>query len=82
MRIGRFLETNRPERYHKVSQEDSDEGICCSVNYCTSKDSMHDPVVSTYNSAGYDVDFEGTFFATNSFVRDMAWASAKLNNAP
>ena len=21
-------------RYHKVSQKNSEEGICCSVNYC------------------------------------------------
>ena len=29
--------TNREERYHKVSQNSSHEGICCSVNYCRSK---------------------------------------------
>ena len=23
-------------RYHKVSQRNSEEGICCSVNYCRS----------------------------------------------
>lgn len=47
--------------YHKVSQDSSDEGICCSVNYW------------------YDMDFEGTFYASNVFVRDMAWASTELD---
>ncbi len=32
--------------------------------------------VRAYESAGYDMDFDGTFYASNSFVRNMAWAVA------
>lgn len=32
-------------------------------------------------SAGYDMDFEGTFQASNVFVRELAWASTQIQNA-
>ena len=73
-------ETNREERYHKVSQDSSDGGICCSVNYCR-LNSREVCFIDAHRFAGYDMDFEGTFYASNVFVRDLAWASTRLNNA-
>ena len=29
------------------------------------------------NMTGYDMDFDGTSYATDTFVRTMAWAVAK-----
>ena len=37
--------------------------------------------VNADRSAGYDMDFEGTFHASNVFVRELAWASTHLQNA-
>lgn len=63
------------ERYHKVSQKNSEEGICCSVNYCKLrlKYDLHG-YIEAHMLIGYDMDFDGTFHATNAFVRTMAWA--------
>lgn len=63
------------KRYHKVSQKNSEEGICCSVNYC--KFRLKSDLVGWIETdivIGYDMDFDGTFHATNAFVRNMAWA--------
>ena len=38
--------------------------------------------VNTHKCSGYDMDFEGTFYASNIFVRDLAWALTQPNNAP
>ena len=51
----------------------------CKLLYVT--DSINDCFAIAHISVGYDMDFEGTFYASNVFVRDMAWASAELNNA-
>ena len=45
------------------------------------KDSSKGYIASAHSPLGYDMDFEGTFFASNSFVRNVAWASAELSNA-
>ena len=62
-------------RYHKVSQKNSEEGICCSVNYCKLRLKCDDDgEIEAHMLTGYDMDFDGLFHATNKFVRNMAWA--------
>lgn len=39
----------------------------------------NDCFASAHRNTGYDMDFEGTFYASNVFVRDMAWASTELD---
>ena len=63
------------ERYHKVSQKNSEEGVCCSVNYCKLRFRCDlNGWIEAHILTGYDMDFDGTFHATNTFVRNMAWA--------
>jgi len=76
--VAKILRTDQI-RYHKVSQRNSKEGVCCSVNYCKSTPSKQHVYTRAYKSAGYDMDFDGTFHASNSFVRNMAWAVAEQN---
>lgn len=63
------------QRYHKVMQDSTQDSICCSVNYCRLATKGGIPHHWTNDWAGYDMDFEGGFSATNSFVRNMAWAA-------
>ena len=70
------------KRYHKVSQKDSEEGICCSVNYCKPRLMCDlDGYIEAHILIGYDMDFDGTFHATNAFVRNLAWAVREENKS-
>lgn len=51
------------------------------VSIIVGQDLRKDCFDSIHRSTGYDMDFEGTFYASNVFVRDIAWASIKSNNA-
>jgi len=73
--ILRMTTSINEQRYHKVSQDSTQESICCSVNYCRLATKGEIPHHVTNDRAGYDMDFEGGFSATNAFVRKMAWAA-------
>lgn len=63
--------------YHKVSQENGSEGICCSVNYCKSILKLPYIKRGTNVKTGYDQEYDGHFNATNTFIRHMAWAASQ-----
>jgi jumonji domain-containing protein 7 len=63
----------RWDRYHKVSQSCSEEGICCAVNYwyvlCIWGVGEADDVTR------YDMEFGGSFYPLCNFSRSVALAA-------
>ncbi|THW07294.1 Clavaminate synthase-like protein [Aureobasidium pullulans] len=56
--------------YHKVGQSCGDEGYCCAVNYW-----LVFPDLAPFPFAAmYDMEFGGSFWASNAFARDIARA--------
>ena len=73
----RLIKMQGTTRFHKTVRT----RVYAAVSTIVGQDSMKDCLSSAHRSAGYDMDYEGTFHASNVFVRDMAWTSTKLNNA-